>query len=304
MDFGKLPDLRGVDFSRPTEPPRNVERLRAADSTIPPQAYVGCPVWAVREWVGKVYPPGTLPADYLRHYSRQLNCIELNSTHYRVPDPATIRAWRETVPEGFRFCPKVHQEISHGRQLRDVEVMMGEFVAAVSGLGPHLGPSFLQLPPTFSPVDLARLRDFLRRLPPGFRLAVEFRHPGWFRQRALIEPARELLERQGAVALITDVAGRRDVLHLSLTAPTAMIRFVGNALDPTDYTRIDAWGAGLGRWFAQGLQELYFIIHQPENLLSPELSHYLVTALNRLGGPQVADWVPAPGEKQLELFGG
>jgi hypothetical protein len=80
------------------------------------------------------------------------------------------------------------------------------------------------------------------------------------------------------------VAGRRDVLHMRLTTPSAMIRFVGNNLHPTDYTRIDAWVERLKVWFANGLQQLYFFVHEPDNITSPELATYLIEKLNRVCG--------------------
>ncbi len=43
------------------------------------------------------------------------------------------------------------------------------------------------------------------------------------------------LRNLGMGLIITDTAGRRDVVHMHLPVPRALIRFVGNSLHPTDY---------------------------------------------------------------------
>ena len=73
---------------------------------------------------------------------------------------------------------------------------------------------------------------------------------------------------------MTDVSGRRDVLHMRLTTSTAFIRFVGNDLDATDFSRIDAWIERLKTWFEAGLHEVYFFTHEPDNLTAPHLARY------------------------------
>ena len=54
-----------------------------------------------------------------------------------------------------------------------------------------------------------------------------------------------------------------------------VIRFIGNGLHKTDFERIDAWVERLKTWFTEGLHEVYFFTHEPDNLLSPELALYL-----------------------------
>jgi uncharacterized protein YecE (DUF72 family) len=71
---------------------------------------------------------------------------------------------------------------------------------------------------------------------------------------------------------------------MELTIPTAFIRFVGNNLHKTDYTRIDAWIERIKYWLEQGLQELYFFMHMRDEALVPELTVYLVDKLNAACG--------------------
>jgi uncharacterized protein YecE (DUF72 family) len=84
--------------------------------------------------------------------------------------------------------------------------------------------------------------------------------------------------------VITDTAGRRDCCHMHVTIPKTFIRFVGNSLHPTDYTRIDAWIKRMKYWLDNGLQELYFFMHMHDEAFSPELTVYLVERLNKKCG--------------------
>jgi uncharacterized protein YecE (DUF72 family) len=304
LDFGKLSNISGVDFSLPVDLAGNAPLLnRLGASGQKPQVYVGAPVWSQKEWVGRIYPMGTRASDYLKYYSQQFNAIELNTTHYRIPDDETIKSWTSTSEPGFKFCPKILQVISHEKMLQNAEELTEAFCKSVMGLGDRLGRSFLQLPPQFSPAHLPALRNFLETLPRGFRLAIEFRHPAWFSKGVLRSDTARLLEIYGAVALITDVAGRRDVLHMTLTAPAVMVRFVGNSLHSTDYSRINSWIGRLKDWMSQGMREIYFFIHEPDNVQAPELIQYFIQEINMRCGLELKPWVEMNQGSQMSLFG-
>jgi uncharacterized protein YecE (DUF72 family) len=306
MDFGRLPRLHGVDFRLPPDSPRTRAVLEAARAPGRPLAvHFGAPVWSRKEWVGKLYPAGAKSPEYLRHYARQLTAIELNTSFYRIPDTATTDAWRTSVPANFRFCPKFYQGITHEKELVGARELTQAFCESFLKLGDRLGLPFLQLPPTFHPRQLAVLEQFLDGLPPGFPVAVEFRHPAWFRERWLLDGAAAALEARGVATVITDVAGRRDVSHGSLTAPRALVRFIGNSegeeLHPTDLERIDAWVERIESWRQAGLSELYFFVHQPEDRLAPDLISYFVRRLNERSRLALRDWKRV-GLPQLDLF--
>lgn len=284
MDFGKLQDISRVDFTLPPDHPDTLPLLRQAGSYIKPRVYVGLPVWANKAWVGSLYPGSMRDKDALLWYGRQFNTIELNSTHYHIPSPDTVDRWRQAVPQGFTFCPKFPQLISHEAALRSTRDITAAFCAAIAGLEDKLGDAFLQLPPYFAPRQLPDLEAFLKFIPDSIPLAVELRHPEWFVDNVASLALFEVLEKHGAGTVLTDVAGRRDVLHMRLTTPSAMIRFVGNGLHPTDYTRIDAWVERLKEWFDSGLRQLYFFVHEPDNTLAPDLAIYLIEQLNKVCG--------------------
>ena len=123
--------------------------------------YLGCPVWANKAWVGTFYPPGAKAKDYLRLYSRRLNTVEGNTTFYALPSADTVARWREDAAPGFRFCLKFPQAISHAHRLRGAEAETAAFMEVLAQLGDRCGPSFLQLPPTFSARELPALLAYL-----------------------------------------------------------------------------------------------------------------------------------------------
>ena len=305
MDFGKLPNVENVDFTLPPDPAQTAEILRGLPKRVGlPRVYIGCTGWSVKEWVGSIYPKGTKPIDYLKNYGKQFNSIELNTTHYRTPSVFDTEKWKNDTPDDFRFAPKLLQSISHERNLGLSNNLTQQFCQAIEGLGDKLGVCFMQLPPHFSPQHLPILEQFLRRFPEKIPLAIELRHYEWFNNKKNAENYLDVLHRFSKFAVITDVAGRRDVLHQFVTGKTAVIRFVGNGLHPTDYGRIDAWVLRLKEWFSMGLHEVYFFTHEPDSTDAPILAKYLEDKIKEnfeaiLRGPRILD---DNVEKQISLF--
>jgi uncharacterized protein YecE (DUF72 family) len=309
MEFGKLPDISQVNFALPPDPPGNGDVFNRLGKTNHAElrhshfAYIGATGWGMKEWVGKVYPKDAGAKDFLYHYTRQFNTIELNTTHYRIPDAATVAKWYGQAAADFKFCPKVLQTISHSSDLGLGNSLTSQFCEAISGLQDKLGCCFIQLPPYFGADRLGALEGFLKNF--SLPLAVEVRHTSWFDHPKHFEDLFALLEAYDASPVITDVAGRRDVCHMRLTNGTLLVRFVGNDLHPSDFTRLDDWAARLGEWFDKGLSTVYFFTHEPDNLLAPDLAIYLFEKLSKKEGistraPRLIGWVPPGG--QMSLF--
>lgn len=277
MKFGKLSDISGVDFTLPPDAPPAGPLLGSLPQREgPPLLFIGCTGWSMKEWIGKVYPKGTKAKDFLRVYSRQFNTIELNTTHYRIPSAEMIEKWYQESSPDFRFCPKIPQSISHSQSLGLGTELIPSFCEAILGLKEKLGCCFLQLPPHFDIRRLSQLEKFLKSFPREISLAIELRHESWFNNPQNREAIFSMLQGYGTATVITDVAGRRDVLHMRPTSGTALVRFVGNNLHPTDYSRIDQWMERLASWFENGLREAFFFPHEPDNLLAPELAAYVL----------------------------
>lgn len=304
MKFGKLADISNIQFKLPHTPPESQELLSQFPQNITPHFYIGCTGWSMKEWVGHVYPKGTKTKEFLKAYGKQFNTIELNTTHYRIPNKETIDKWYKETPADFHFCPKIPQIISHSRDLGFNGGQLPLFCESIAGLKEKLGCCFIQFPPYFGKDRLQTIAQFLERWPSSIAIAFEVRHESWFEHPSDILSLQELLAKKKASLVITDVAGRRDVLHMQLSSPTAMIRFVGNGLHESDYTRIDEWIDQLKRWLANGLQKVYFFPHEPDNILAPELAEYILQGVKKkikipVRGPSLKD--TREGE-QISLF--
>ena len=140
--------------------------------------YAGCSGYSFKEWVGHFYPPKTKSKDYLEHYARKLNSVEINHTFRRFPRLEVIEAWAEKTPEHFRFSFKMHQSVTHMARLKNVGRSVSDFLDALMPLKKRLGVVLFQLPPFFK-LNHERLDSFLGELPAGFRYAMEFRHASW-----------------------------------------------------------------------------------------------------------------------------
>ena len=287
MDFGKVSQdkIAAIDFTLPPDSPFTKETLaRAGSSNGTPSAYVGCAKWGRKEWVGKLYPKGTKETQFLDHYVKHYNSIELNATHYQIYGEETISKWAAKAGErNFMFCPKVPQAISHYSNLisPDAQANTDRFLQGIVAFGKHLGPVFFQVSERFSPAAKDNLYAYLKSLPRDMLFFLELRHPEWFADKDLRNEWLHLLRELHIGAVITDTSGRRDCAHMELTIPSAFVRFVGNNLHPTDYTRIDEWVGRIRSWFANGLQELYFFMHQHDEKDSPELCNYVIEQLNK-----------------------
>jgi uncharacterized protein YecE (DUF72 family) len=289
MEFGKIDsvELEAVDFRLPPDPASTTQILSNAKSKDKTTFYVGCAKWGRKDWVGKIYPPKTKESDFLAHYAKHFNCIELNATFYRMPTQKQTSGWKSKVGPDFKFCPKFVDQITHIKRLKDVDELTNRFIEGISGFGENLGPVFLMPHPGMGPKTLLIIEAFIQSLPRDIRLFVEFRHKQWFEDREAFDKAFTMLEKFKVGTIITDASGRRDCVHMRLTTPEVFIRFVGNGLHPTDYTRIDDWVNRMKSWSAQGIKTIYFFMHQHEELHSPELCKYLIEQMNENIGTNI-----------------
>jgi uncharacterized protein YecE (DUF72 family) len=302
MKFGKLGKIDGIDFTMPPTPKTTVELLKnSAQNKSAPVILSGCTGWSMKEWQGSFYPKNAKSQDFLRFYARQFNTIELNSTYYRIPDKKTVDKWVEQTVPGFKFAPKIPQIISQSEDLSLRESYIESFTEVIAALDDRLGISFLQLPPNFGPRNIRTLEQFLKRFPTSeIPLSVELRNENWFVEKDMTM-LQDLLAAYNVGIVLSDVAGRRDVLHMYLSNNTAIIRFVGNDLHQSDFSRLDAWMIRLKEWVELGLREVYFFHHQDNNLLAPEMTIYFNRKVNEMFGTNLT--VPFKhSDVQLSLF--
>lgn len=283
MEFGRVDsqELSEVDFSLPPDKKENdllLETVKAKNKKT--EVYVGCAKWGRKDWVGKIYPLKTKEADFLSHYARHFNCIELNATFYKMPTEKQTSVWKSKVGEDFKFCPKFVDQVTHLKRLKDVDELVERFLTGIAGFGKNLGPVFLMPHPGMGPKDFDAIEAFIKSLPQDLDLFVELRHTEWFQNHESFQRVFSMFEKNNTGSVITDSSGRRDCVHMRLTKPEAFIRFVGNGLHSTDYSRIDEWVDRIKNWIEKGIEKVYFFMHQHDELHSPELSLYLIRQLN------------------------
>jgi len=279
MKFGQVADPSIIDFSIPATPKATLDLLHDNKTDKPMEVFVGCAKWNKADLKG-FYPRGT--KDELAYYSTQFNSIELNATFYNSPSKEQVETWKNKTPKGFEFFPKIPQSISHYGRLLNADEKVKAFVDATVLFEDKLGMSFLQLIENFKPKDFDRVESFLKNFPKGYPLAVEVRNEEWFKPE-VAERFYKLLEETNKTNVLVDTAGRRDMMHMRLTSPTAFIRFVG-ANHPSDYTRLDEWIKTIVEWKETGLQQLYFFIHQNIEVESPLLAAHFIKKLNKAIG--------------------
>ncbi len=278
MKFGQVDSSEKIDFSIPRDHPDTAKVLRTHAKSESFEVYVGCAKWNKKD-LKNFFPKGV--KDELAYYSSQFNCIELNSTFYRLFAPETFEKWYATVPENFKFFPKLQRSISHFKRLKGVEEVVEHNMANMSQLREKLAMPFLQLHDNFAPKDFERVVTFVENWTYDVPLAVEFRHTNWYNDPAVSSKLYNLLEARGVTNILVDSAGRRDLMHMRLTTPTAFIRWVGSNEPQSDRSRLDEWIGRIAKWKKAGLQKLFFFVHQNEEQESPALAAHFIQRLNK-----------------------
>jgi uncharacterized protein YecE (DUF72 family) len=153
-------------------------------------------------WNGLFYPTagGARPRrgrfDELAYYAERFDTVEVNSSFYRPPTPATARSWVARTPRDFEFSLKLHQRFTHPEMFERSagegawtvrREDLDEFRAAldaIAGAG-KLGALLAQFPPSFSASDLTRrYLAWLLEAFGDYPVAVELRHRSWSDDRA------------------------------------------------------------------------------------------------------------------------
>lgn len=295
MKFGQVEDPSLIDFSLPNDHDITSAILKKNKKGLK-EVYIGCAKWNKTDLKG-FYPKGI--KDELTYYATQFNSIEMNATFYGMPTAEQVEVWKNKTPDTFKFFPKITNTVSHFRRLKDVTEPVTQFSTAILNFEEKLGMVFLQLHDNFKPKDFDRLKKFVMDWPNEVPLAIELRNAEWFTDENIFNETCELLEQYNITNIIVDTAGRRDMMHMRLTTPTAFIRYVGANAD-TDYTRLDEWVQRIEKWKEEGLQNLYFFVHQNIEKASPLLSAHFIENLNKAVGSKLD--IPKMADTQPTLF--
>lgn len=280
MEFGKVENPGEINFTLPADAPETEKLWARINKAQPFEAYIGCTIWNKADLKG-FYPKGT--KDELRYYGNQFNSIELNATFYNLPSNQQVIKWKNKTPPHFKFFPKITNTISHYKRLINIQQPLIQYCDAISNFEEKLGMVFLQLHDNFKPKEYDKLENFVKEFPKVIPLAIELRNEDWFLDYEIFQKVYQLFHNYNITNIIIDNAGRRNMLHMALTTPTAFIRYVG-ANHESDYQRLDEWVSKITAWKTAGLQNLYFFVHQNKEESSHLLAAYFIEKLNKAIG--------------------
>ncbi len=284
--------------------------------------HIGCTQWGYKEWVGKFYKDGTPAKRFLAEYATVFNTVEGNTTFYRVPSAETVQNWGAQVPDGFKFCFKFPQSITHYKRLKNADSDIFSFLERFDGIAPKLGPFHIQLHAGFSFSEFAKLEHLCEILPTHLHYAIEVRHPDYYDQgrqeRMLLEllrnrgidrvifDTRRLHELRSNETSIRDAQKRKPVLpvRFDATASRPFLRYVGANDILNNETYLTEWAMMVSKWIQQG-HHPYLFIHSPDTLHAPKLArffHSLLTKFTDVGRMPV--WPADREDEQLGLWDG
>ncbi|WP_413171463.1 DUF72 domain-containing protein [Anabaena azotica] len=279
---------------------------------------IGCAVWAYKNWVGELYPPGTRTTDFLHLYSRRFTTVEGNTTFYAIPNPETVTRWATETPPGFEFCLKLPRDITHKKLLQPHIPQALAFLERMRPLGKRLGPMFAQLPPSYSPALFDDLRMFLEAWPhQDVPLALEVRNVDWFKEPHLSN-LTTLLENVGVGRVLLDTrpvyTGEDDPqlaserrkpqlpVQYSVTAPFTLIRFISHPQLSVNQPFMAEWVNQIQQWLKAGIK-IYFFVHCPTEDMSPNNARYFQQLLEKSGVTvPLLPWNNLSESNQLSLW--
>lgn len=285
---------------------------------------LGTSSWNFGDWKGTFYPEKLPTKHQLSFYASHFNTVEVNTSFYALPAPATLINWTETVPPGFRFSLKMPRAITHEKRLRECEAETRAYLDAVRSLGSMAAPSLLQLPPTLTRQNsgrvLASYLDWLAENVGPVRVAVEVRSPD-----LMTAAFAEFLAARNMALVLVDRSGSEDMFDAWLqlvdagkTPEFAFIRWIGDADNgPQNYKTISQprdnalalWGERIATLMQYDLA-IYGYMHNPYEGHSPESIRRLTEQLAAQNVEQPEwppeGWVPPHNRDassgQLSLF--
>jgi uncharacterized protein YecE (DUF72 family) len=294
-----------------------------ADGQAAAEFFLGCAVWAYRDWVGDFYPARSQAKDFLRLYGDRFTAVEGNTTFYSVPGAEMVQRWRAEMPPAFQFCPKLPRDITHAGALEPQIPQVLAFIARMQPLETRLGPIFAQLPPGYGPAKMADLMALLHAWPHDqVALSIEVRHPAWF-QPGPAAQLNQALQAHATGRVLLDTRAIYDgpddpqsasprkkpqlPLQPDLTAGFTLVRLITHPDPDRNTVYLQEWAERVADWLAQGIR-VYFFVHCPEEGRSPatarDFHHRLDAQCQAIGvnlPPLPWDGLALPPD-QLSLF--
>jgi len=171
------------------------------------KARIGTCSWNFPSWEGLVYENGRKPGTaLLAEYARRYDCVEIDRWFWslgaggkvRLPERKDAIAYREAVPDDFRFGVKAPNSLTltHAYRKSKADPLIAnphflcpslakEFIDQIEPLHDVLGPILFQFEYLSKQKMPSRLRfldsfgEFARQLPSEFDFGLEVRNPSY-----------------------------------------------------------------------------------------------------------------------------
>jgi uncharacterized protein YecE (DUF72 family) len=143
--------------------------------------WTGCSGWQYDEWKEVFYPNELPKSHWLSYYSVHFNSVEVNNTFYQFPNEKSLKKWRESVPNYFKFSLKANRLITHYYKFNHTEDLIKNFYQLSDILEDYLSCILFQLPKPIQ-YDEQFMKKIASQLSVDKKNVVEFQHDSWWRQ--------------------------------------------------------------------------------------------------------------------------
>lgn len=280
--------------------------------------HIGLTQWGLKEWKGNFYTDDAVQDKFLKQYATVFNSVEGNTTFYRAPSHETVLKWGSQVPDGFKFCFKFPQGITHYKRLKNVESEVLEFLDLFDPIRKKLGPFHIQLSSQFSYNEFDKLEELCEMLPPHYHYAVEVRHSDFYdrgkKENRLFNllkansidrvtfDTRKLHSIKGGDASIVAAQKKKpqNPVRFDASSSRPFVRFVGANDIINNEVYLKEWAIIAADWIKDGLHP-YIFIHSPDTLYAPKIARHFHKLLS--GFVEMEEMPASPKDRQNEQLG-
>lgn len=146
---------------------------------------IGTSGFSYEDWKGHFYSETIKKGDMLSYYAARFNTVEINSTYYAIPSPASFSRMIEKTPEDFTFVVKMNKDVTHSPEVSPSSVE--SYLKAIQPIiaENRLGCILAQYPWSYklTSSNVARIRH-LRETMGDLPIVIEFRNIEWISDRA------------------------------------------------------------------------------------------------------------------------
>ena len=212
---------------------------------------IGTSGYSFKDWKGVFYPPTISDSSMLEFYTQFFDCVEINSTYYRILSPYLFRRMAERTPEDFDFVVKLHRSMTHDRA--SVHTTLEEFRASIEPLQ-----------------ELGKLKGLLAQFPWSFRNGKENREHILFLQSQFeghplfVEFRNDTWAAPGILSFLSN----HNLYYCSVDEPDLPGLMPSDAHTTGDIGYVRFHGRNRENWFKKGVEttQRYRYLYEEEEL--------------------------------------